>query len=661
MAEIRAYLLCVLLLGIPLLDQVSGQNPVSEQNPVSLSLLSDKTAAVPGTTLHVAVRAKIAPEWHIYWTNPGETGLPTVIKWNIPAGCSIGETNYPVPKRYNQKITDAVSMVSHTFEGEVFFAAAIEIPGSLETGSALEISADVDWQACKEICTAPTTTPLKISLPVNVTADDSPAAGLIRAALESRTGKTMVIDFVHEKSAQALKITGQIPEDAKPPETGAAFLPSLAGLVPPNADQDLMLDENTLTLTVPLSDDASFPDRLNGFLVNPDGTALWLTSTKAGKNPLTNGSPNMEPTDPAELNAEDNQLLQSQIKEIRSWGLTSLNAAPDEGDKEDKGLLLFMLLALAGGVILNLMPCVFPVLGIKIMGFVQQAGEDTATIRKHGWVFTCGVIISLWALVGVLFIVRHFGESAGWGFQLQEPGFVLFMTLLMFVFGLNLCGLFEFGTSLTGVGSSLQSKSGLGGAFFSGVFAVMVATPCTGPFMAPALGYALSKPLPLALLVFTMLAIGLALPYLLLSYFPFLIRKLPRPGAWMETFKQLMSFPMFATVIWLLWIFASQTNQDAMFKLLAGMLIGALGLWIYGKYNTPAAPVVKKRLGQVLGFILVTAMVVLGWRASNETPAVTAGQTVEKYGITWEPFDTGRIIDLRSQGKTIFIDFTASW
>ncbi len=645
-------LLCCLLIGLNIL----GQCLVVAQNPVTLSLLSDKTAAVPGETFKVAVRANIEPEWHIYWTNPGETGLPTIIKWgDLPDGCTVSEVISPIPKRYTQKITDAISMVSHTFEGDVFFVAEVAVAPSLEPGSTLEISADVDWQACKEICTAPTTTPLKISLPVRVNAADSSSAEAIDASLATMEQETVLIELTRENDSPFFELTGLMPDGDSAPSTGAIFVPSVSGLVPPNKGQDLKVNDNAFTIKVPLEDEAILPENIAGFLINPDGSGIWLTSATQESNPLPDNQNHNSSFDSGAAHVQ-----QAQIKEIRSWGLTNLNSVGEEKGGE-KGLLLFMLLALAGGIILNLMPCVFPVLGIKIMGFVQQAGEDSSSIRKHGWVFTCGVVLSLWALVGVLFIVRYYGESAGWGFQLQEPGFVLFMILLMFVFALNLCGLFEFGTSAIGVGSSLQSKSGLGGAFFSGVLAVLVATPCTGPFMAPALGYALSQPLPLALLVFTMLAIGLALPYLLLSYFPFLIRKLPRPGAWMETFKQFMSFPMFATAIWLMWIFASQTNQNALFILLVGMLTGSLGLWIYGKYNIPSVSRIKRRVGQCLGVLLVTIMVSLGYVASKEMPHSIAGQTVEKYGITWEAFDTGRIIDLREQGKTVFIDFTARW
>jgi thiol:disulfide interchange protein DsbD len=650
-----ATLLCGLVCGFSLAANAAPEKPVF------LELLSDKSAANPGSTFRVSVKAKIAPGWHIYWSNPGETGLPTLIKWQVPKGCSVSATHYPVPNRYVQKITDNLSMVSHTFEGEVFFTADVTIPPSIEAGKEVIVSADVDWQACKEICTPPTTTLLNISVPVRAEEVDSSSAQAILMAWRKGQGAAPQIKVSVVKTDDALQLKGVIPTGAKPPTPEALFLPTSSGLVPENGQQTLHIDKDSLTLTVPLNDKALLPTALTGFLINGDGTAFWLTTEDTEKAGQTDEPGDAQTNNNVSTDPNIDKKVQEQIDLIRSWGLISSQSSEDIDSKSEKGLLLFMLLALAGGVILNLMPCVFPILGIKIMGFVKQAGDDSAAIRKHGWAFTLGVILSLWSLVSFLYIVRQYGASAGWGFQLQEPGFVLFMILLMFVFALNLCGLFEFGTSLVGVGTQLQSKNGLGGAFFSGVLAVLVATPCTGPFMAPALGYALSKPFPLAMLVFTMLAIGLALPYLLLSYFPFLIRKLPRPGAWMETFKQFMSFPMFATAIWLLWIFSAQTNQEALIIVLAAMLIGALGLWIYGKYTMPTVTVWKKRFAQTVSGALVITMVVMGGIASRQAPIVVSGKTVEKYGISWEAFDTGRIIDLREQGKTIFIDFTAKW
>ena len=234
LVRVPGYFLCYLLLGLSLF----GQDLAGGQNPVSLSLLSDKTAAVPGETFKVAVRANIEPEWHIYWKNPGETGLPTLIKWGgLPDDCTVSEALSPIPKRYTQKITDTISMVSHTFEGEVFFISEVAVPALLKTGGTLEISADVDWQACKEICTAPTTTPLKISLPVRATAADSSAAEAINASLAAMEQEAVLIELTHENDSPFFELTGLMPAGVSAPSTEAFFVPSVAGLVPPNKGQ----------------------------------------------------------------------------------------------------------------------------------------------------------------------------------------------------------------------------------------------------------------------------------------------------------------------------------------------------------------------------------------------------------------------------------------
>ena len=225
-------------------------------------------------------------------------------------------------------------------------------------------------------------------------------------------------------------------------------------------------------------------------------------------------------------------------------------------DKKNKEYNFAALLGLAwlGGLILNLMPCVFPVIGLKIMGFVKQAGEECSSIIRHGWVFTLGVLLSFWLLVGVLLIMRDgLEEQLGWGFQLQEPGFVFILALILLTFGLSLSGVFEIGMSVTGIGSGLSQRSGLSGSFFSGVLATVVATPCMAPFLGVAVGAALTMPAFYSFIIFTAVGLGLSTPYLGLSFFPKWVQKLPKPGAWMESFKQFMAFPIYATVAWLIW------------------------------------------------------------------------------------------------------------
>ena len=323
-------------------------------------------------------------------------------------------------------------------------------------------------------------------------------------------------------------------------------------------------------------------------------------------------------------------------------------------------LLGTLFLALLGGLILNLMPCVFPVLGIKILGFVNQAGQDKKKVILHGLVFALGVLLSFWSLAAVLAVLRAGGDQLGWGFQLQSPLFVFGLAAVMLIFAMNMSGVFEFGLSATGVGSDLQSKSGFAGSFFTGVLATVVATPCSAPFLAPALGAALTLSIVESFAVFTAIAIGLAGPYLLLSIFPAAVKILPRPGAWMETFKQFMAFPLYATVAYLAWVLAGQTTENGSLMALFGLVLIALGVWFYGRYNLPGTKPGKVRFGTVTGALVLALGVWTGW--PEDTAAKTAAaQAAGAPEVVWEKWSPAAVEKLRAEGRMIYVDFTARW
>jgi thiol:disulfide interchange protein len=290
------------------------------------------------------------------------------------------------------------------------------------------------------------------------------------------------------------------------------------------------------------------------------------------------------------------------------------------------------------------------VLGIKILGFVQHAGSERRKVVAHGLVFALGVLLSFWALAGALAALRASGQQLGWGFQLQSHGFVFALAAMMLVFALNLSGVFEFGLSATSVGGSLQTKSGLSGTFFSGVLATIVATPCSAPFLAPALGAALALPTAQSFIVFTAIALGLSAPYLLLSLFPAAVKFLPRPGAWMETFKQFMAFPLYATVAALVWVLSGQINENSQLTALFGLTVIAMAAWLYGRWHAPGAKPARARFGLLGGAAL---LVLGGWLGWPQAPAPT--------DITWEPWSAERVAQLRADNRVIYVDFTARW
>lgn len=328
-----------------------------------------------------------------------------------------------------------------------------------------------------------------------------------------------------------------------------------------------------------------------------------------------------------------------------------------------------LLFAFIGGMILNLMPCVLPVISFKVMSFVKMAGQSRSLTLKHGLMFSLGVILSFWMLASAMLMLRAYGQAVGWGFQLQEPLFVVILASLLFIFALSLFGVFEWGMFFASWAGQTQSdasqkSSGYIGSFLSGVLATAVATPCTGPFLGSAIGFAVTLPVFQSLLIFTSLGLGMCFPYLLLAAFPSYLRFMPKPGAWMETFKQLMGFLLLATVLWLLWVFSAQTDSFSLICLLAGLLCFSIGAWIYGRGCSP----VVARKTRILTSLLVILFAFAGCKAilfpraawysqSSSSQAKSSGDHWEG----WEDFSPERVAQLRREGKPILIDFTAKW
>jgi len=316
--------------------------------------------------------------------------------------------------------------------------------------------------------------------------------------------------------------------------------------------------------------------------------------------------------------------------------------------------LFIMLSAFIGGLILNIMPCVFPVLGIKIVGIVQQAGEDRKQIVLHGLIYTLGILLSFWALGGIVVAL-----GKGWGFQLQSAGFNYGLAAFFLIFGLNMAGVFEIGASAVGVGANLQAKHGLGGSFFSGLLATMVSTPCSAPFLGTALGFAVKLPAPQAMLLFTLIGLGLASPFLLLSAFPKLVKALPRPGAWMESFKQGMSFLLFGTVFYMLWVLTGMVEGLPLLWLMLGLVLVALGCWIYGRWSLPHKPARTRLIAVVLALAAAAGGLWQGW--PQKQPKKHVSGAVFENGLQWEPWSEAKVAELLAAGKPVYIDYTAKW
>lgn len=361
------------------------------------------------------------------------------------------------------------------------------------------------------------------------------------------------------------------------------------------------------------------------------------------------------------VNDTTNAEVFKQIDQAQSSPAPASGTVSAKTPKIERSLASLLLLAFVGGLILNIMPCVFPVLGIKIMSVVNQSGEDRRQVVLHGLAYTIGVLVSFWALASVLLALRAAGVQVAWGFQLQSPIFVFLITVFLFAFGLNMAGLFEVGSSVVGVGSDLTRKSGLGGSFFSGLLATVVATPCAAPMLAPALAYALSLNAIPSLLFFTVIGLGLASPYLVLSLFPKLVGLLPRPGPWMESFKQAMSFLMFATAAFFLWTLSAMVDEYGLLRTLFALVIVSLACWIYGRWSVPFKPQATRIKAIVLSLLLLIGALNLAWPISNNRDELDLQGSEQHDGLDWQKWSPEKVQTLRDEKKPVYIDFTARW
>jgi thiol:disulfide interchange protein/DsbC/DsbD-like thiol-disulfide interchange protein len=603
---------------------------------VKASLVTAEASVQPGRAFTVALKLEHQPGWHTYWIHAG-TGYPTSLKWELPPGWTAGDIQWPTP----EKILDRTGAITgNGYHGTVYLPVTLTPPKDLKVGENVTLRAKADWLMCEKEC-IPGAADVSVTLPVKAevpTAD--PAEGAAVAAAVGalpRAESPWVVQAARAGKTVFVRLT----------------LPMVSVYIPrPKApwffsDRDFVAyDQPQIIRQEPLARGRNFPG------VNSPADASYVfelslsPSADKGITRLT-GVMRTEESWAWGDTVLSGLKIDVPLVEPAELGLNvaalSAPAAPLPAD----GLAGTLALALLGGLILNLMPCVFPVLGIKILGFARQAGEDRRKVARHGLVFAGGVLVSFWALAGALATLRAGGEQLGWGFQLQSPGFVFALAAVMLVFALNLSGVFEFGLGATGAGGSLQSQQGYTGSFFSGVLATVVATPCSAPFLAPALGAALALPLAESFGVFTAVGVGLSTPYLLLSVFPGAVKKLPRPGAWMETLKQFLAFPLYATAGLLLWVLAGQVDADAQFNAVLGLTVVALGVWAYGKLAVPGAASSRARLGFVVGAALLAAGAWLGWP--------------QRAAVEWEPWSAERVAALQKEGRPIYVDFTARW
>ena len=605
---------------------------------VQAELVSPNASIQPGQAFSVALRLDHDAHWHSYWINPG-TGYPTTLRWKLPEGFKSGPIIWPTP--HVVKDTRG-NITGNGYEGTAFLFVEITPPANLTPGTSVTLHAKADWLMCSEVC-MPGMADLELTLPVRAEKPEA-NAGVIRNALADLPQPLAGWQLTATRTAQAIVIR-------LTPAAGTTYRPQdlhlfdIAGLVDYAVVQPATEENGSFVLTLtPAKDVATDAARLSGVLVSSNGWGETVSSHGA-----TFDVPLAASSQPSALSSQLSSSP-SQVSGLR----------PQVSSAPAAGLTGTLLLALVGGLILNLMPCVFPVLGIKVLGFVNQSGHERGRIITHGLVYSAGVLLSFWLLGGVILVLRASGEQVGWGAQLQSPAFVFGMAAFLLIFALNLSGLFEIGLAATGVGANLQRKDGYAGSFFTGALAVLVATPCSAPFLAPALGAALSPAFSAveSMLIFTGIAVGLAAPYLLFSIFPQAVKLLPRPGAWMETFKQAMAFPLYATVGWLLWVLSAQVNDgNGLLLVVFGFVLIAMAAWAYGRFGQAHGKPGRQRFGFIFAALLLGSGVWLGW----PKPVEAAPATASGYSVKWEHWSPEAVAAARAAGRTVYVDFTARW
>ena len=618
----------------PLFSTSSKASAVVTTGEVRAELMVHAPQGVaPGQPLWVGLNIAHQPEWHTYWKNSGDSGLPTELRWTLPAGITAGEIAWPTPKKI-----PIGNLANYGYENTVLLPVPLTVaPGF--SASQLTVQLSASWLVCKQEC-IPQEGEFTLTLPVR----------------SSSAANGRVFEAAWAASPRALTAgSGQINVETKAISVSVAglpaawrgqvldFYPETGGVTEPAGTIAQAWKDGLWTAQVPLSAHRSdSPQRMPVVLALADGKDKTNNPAWRIELPVKGDWPSLAA--PIAVPA----ALEAALKANAAAALTAPSSAPT------LTWLAAILGALLGGLILNLMPCVFPVLAIKMVGFMQV--KDQASRTASGVAYTAGVVLSFLALGGLLLGLRAAGEQLGWGFQLQSPAVVAGLAALFTLLGLNLAGLFEFGQLLPSRLASLQSKNTTVNSFLSGVLATAVASPCTAPFMGASLGLAVGLPALQALAIFGAIGVGMALPYLVASLVPSVARAMPRPGPWMVTFKTFMAFPMFATVAWLVWILGQQSGIDGAGTLLGLLVLMALVIWTFtltGKVRVVA-----------VSLSLLTAALAL----STAGPSVVklmefgpAGTSAVSATERWQPWAPGRVEQLTGEGRSVLVDFTAAW
>lgn len=602
MRSVIFLLLCCNLL-IPAHGVSSGWQTAKH---LQAELVSEYQQVSAGQQLQLALHFVPDEHWHTYWQNPGDSGLATSLSWQLPDGVTVGDIQWPTP----QAIA-IPPLMNYGFAGATVLLSDLSIAPDY-AASSINIQLQADWLVCEEVC-IPAEAQFSLTLPVGSSAVVAADYAALFQQARQQLPQTLQANGRFDTSGGAFSATVDLPQ----PLQAEAFFVAAPELVDHAAVQQISLQGNQLLLQQPLNTYFSgVAPQIELVLVTADA-AYSVQLTQAGQGAA--------------------EILVTQ------------------GQQRDSALWLILLMAGAGGLILNLMPCVFPVLSLKALSIAANSTQQ-AQQQRDALFYSAGVVLSFVALALLLIGLRAAGEAVGWGFQLQNPYLVALLVYLLFALGLSLSGVVQFGLGLMNTGGGLTAAKGGKGSFFTGVLAVVVASPCTAPFMGSALGYAVSQSAPVALLVFAALGLGMALPFLLLAFVPGVAKLLPKPGAWMDTLKQWLAYPLYLSAVWLLWVFGRQTGVDAQALLLIGVVCVAAACWLWGRRQLTQQGAASAVI------VLLLLIVALALPAlAPQRPVDKAVVQAETSAAHWQSWSAATLQQLRSEGKPVLVNMTADW
>jgi len=613
------------ILGL-LLAALVTLSSVANAAHTRVALLLSATAAKPGDTVLAAVRLQMDPGWHTYWRNGGESGGPTKIEWELPDGVSAGKTQWPAPEKYV-----AEGIVTYVYHDEVVLLVPLKLSNDLKSG-ALEFKAKVSWLECDKVC-VPGDQRVSAKLTIADTTQPSADAAFIEAITAKLPGSSSKLNAraSWENSIDDKTRTAILEWDTPEKPEGTDFYSDANDTFEVSPNTESIPGEAgraKVRLTIKKFE-GDWPKEIRGLLIDKRGGKLQAFEATVS------------------------------IKEATISATTS--------PKPTQSLPLMLLYAFVGGLILNIMPCVLPVIALKILGFVGQAKESPARVRALGLTYALGVLVSFLVLAGVVIGLKTAGQAAGWGMQFSSPQFTIAFSVLVTLVALNLFGVFEvtLGGGVMGRAGELAARHGASGAFFNGVLATVLATPCTAPFLSVALGFAFSQSAAIIVVVFLTVGIGLASPYILLSWFPAWLKWLPKPGVWMERFKVAMGFPMLATAIWLASLVSDQYGERAWWLGIFLVFVG-IAAWIFGEFIQRGQRRKGLATAVLFGFLALAYFWVLDaqlqWRQPIDR-SKSANEPLKNapHGYTWQRWTADAVKQAQAEGRPVIIDFTAKW